>query len=159
METRSDTLAAGLEQAVAEYLGVVGGLSQAAWGTLCPNEERTVAVLTRHVAEGIPFEMAVFRAIATGERPETITRAWLDALNAGHAAAWAECDQAATLALLRANAAAAADEVRGWSDAHLARTGKYIEDLPEPWTVEQWVARVLTGHVTSHLASIRAALG
>lgn len=125
---------------------------------LCPNEQRSVAVLTRHVAFGITFEMEVFREIAAGQQPATITRAALADMNAQHARAWAECSQPETLALLRHNAAAAGDEVRRLSDEQLARAGRYDDAQPEPWTVDQWIERVLIGHVYRHLESIRAAL-
>lgn len=158
MSERAHELADRFERAVEEFIGVVDGLSERQWRLRCPDEERAVGVVARHVAKGIPFEMDVFRRIAAGERPATITRAQLDAMNARDAAAWADCSNEETVALLREYAAAAAAEVRGWDAAQLGRSGKYVAELPEPWTVEQWVERILIGHVAGHLGSIRAAL-
>jgi hypothetical protein len=158
MAERAEVLADRFERAVAEFVSVVEGLSEAEWRTLCRNEERSVGVLARHVAFYIPFEMAVFRVIAVGKQPATLTRAEFADMNARDAEEWADTAKEETLALLRANAATVADEVRRLSDDHLARSGKYVEDIPDPWTVEQWLDRVLTGHVQGHLQSIRAAL-
>ena len=158
MSERARTLAGQFERAVAEFIEVVEELSDEQWRTLCANEERTVGVLARHVAAAIPFEMVIFRKIAAGRQPTTITRAQLAEMNAGHAEQWAECAKEETLALLRDNAAVAAAEVRRLNDEQLARAGKYVEEIPEAWTVDQWIERILIGHVSGHLQSIRAAL-
>ncbi len=158
MSERARALAEQFERAVGEFIDVVEGLSDEQWRTLCTNEERAVGVLARHVAAGIPFEMAVFREIAAGQQPSTTTRAQLAEMNAGDAERWARCAKDETLALLRDNAAVAAAEVRQLSDEQLARAGRYIEEIPGAWTLDQWVERILIGHVSGHLQSIRAAL-
>ncbi len=158
MSERARALAEQFERAIVEFIGVVEGLSDEQWRTLCTNEERTVGVLARHVAVAIPFEMVVFREIAAGRQPTTTTRAQLAEMNAGHAEQWAECAKDETLALLRDNAAVAAAEVQQLSAEQLARAGKYVEELPGAWTVDQWIERILIGHVSGHLQSIRAAL-
>jgi hypothetical protein len=73
--------------------------------------------------------MAVFRELAAGRQPGTITRAGLAEMNAADAAAWADCDRDETLALLRDYADTAAAEVRGWDDAQLARQGVYVVSI------------------------------
>ena len=95
--------------------------------------------------------------MALGEPVEAWARAALDQVNAGEGQEYAECDQLETVALLRREAAASAEFVRSLIDQQLERSGVYLDDVPA-WTVEQWIARVLTGHPTGHLASIRAAL-
>jgi hypothetical protein len=158
MTGQAAVLAVQFERAVAEFERTIADLSAEQWKVYCPEEQRTVGVLARHVAKGIPFEMDVFREIASGRQPSTITRADLAEMNAADSSAWADCDQDETLALLRDYAAAAAAEVRAWNGAQLARSGLYIADIGEPWTVEQWVERILVGHIHGHLRSIRAAL-
>lgn len=159
MTGRAAALAERFEQAAAEFAAAVEGLSDEQWRLFCPDEGRSVGVVARHVAAAIPFEMAIFREIAAGRQPATITWSELDAMNADDAAAWAGCAQNETLALLRDHAAAAAAELRGWDDTQLARTGKYIEEARAPWTVERWIERVLIGHIRGHLQSIRAVVG
>jgi hypothetical protein len=158
MGHRTAELAGQFEQAVAEFCDAISGLSDAQWRALCPNEERSVGVLARHVAKAIPFEMDVFREIAAGRQPATITRAGLAEMNAADAEGWADCDKEETLVLLRDYAEAAAAEVRGWDDAQLSRQGVYVEDIGEPWTIEQWIERILIGHIHSHWRSIRERL-
>lgn len=155
----SHILADRFEAAVREFITTVEGLSEAEWRLLCPNEERAIGVVAHHVAAGIAFQMDVFRQIAAGRQPPTISEAYLAEANARDATAWADISKPATLALLRRNARAAAAEVRQWSADQLARRGRYLADLPEAWTVETWLDRQLIGHVRGHLASIRAVLG
>ncbi len=158
MSERAQQLADQFEQSVAAFIGVVEGLSDEQWRTLCSNEERSVAVLTRNVAFGISFEMDVFREIAAGRQPRTVTRQDLADMNARDAEEWNECSKDETLALMRANAEAAATEVRQLSDEQLGRAGKYVEEIPNLWTVDQWIERILIGHVYGHLQSIQTAL-
>ncbi len=156
MTRRSAALAATFEQVIDDFIVTVEGLSDEDWKMRCPNEERSVGVVVKHVAIGIPFEMEVFREIAAGRQPTTITRADLADMNARDAHAWGVPSKDETLLLLRSNALAAAAEVRQLTDEQIERSGKYIEELPQPWTVEQWIERILVGHVTGHLASITA---
>jgi hypothetical protein len=158
LSERAHALAEQFEQAVVEFLSVVDGLSDAQWRVQCPTEERSVAVITRHVAFGIHFEMDVFRELAAGRQPATITRADLATMNAAHAVEWADCSKHDTLTHMRNFAAAAAAEVRQLRDAQLARAGKYIDEIPEAWTVDQWIERILIGHVDSHLQDVHAAV-
>lgn len=155
---RAAELAGQFEQAVAEVRDAIAALSDAQWRTFCPDEGRTVGVLALHIVEGIPFEMAVFREIAAGRQPGTITRTGLAERNTAEAEVWAECGREEVWALLDDYAGAASAEVRGWDDAHLARRGVYVEEIGEPWTVEQWIERILIGHIHGHLRSIRATL-
>lgn len=157
MAARAEALADRFEQAVAEFVATVEGLSEAQWRAVCPNEQRTVGVLSHHVAAAIRFEMAVFREIAAGRQPSTLTDEQLAEMNAQDAVAWAEVPRDETLALLRRNAVAAAAEVRHLNEEHLARTGKYLAEMPA-LTVEQWLERMLIGHVDEHLESIRLAV-
>lgn len=158
MAERSQALAERFEQAVAEFIGAVEGLSEVQWQMVCPNEERSIGVLTHHVAAAIPFELAVFREIAAGHQPVTVSGPQLDEMNAHDAERWATTSKEETLALLRGNATAAAAEVRHLTQEQLARTGKYITDVSDEWTVEQWLERVLIGHIHGHLDSIRMVL-
>lgn len=159
MAGRAAVLAAQFEQAVTAFEATIAALTDEQWQVHCPNEGRSVGVVGRNVAAAIPFEMGVFRAIAAGHPTSTINLHDLAAMNAASAARWADCTKDETLALLRDHAAAAAAEVRRWDDQQLARVGRYIDEEREPWTTEEWVERVLIGHICGHLRSIRAALG
>lgn len=157
MAERAKVLADMFEQAVDEFVSTVEGLSAEQWRMLCPDEERSVGVLTRHVAAAIPFEMTVFREIAGGQQPATITSGQLAEMNARDAEDWEDCTKDETLALLRGNAAEAAAELRHLSEEQLGRTGSYIAELPA-WTLQQWLERILIGHINGHHNSIRTAV-
>ncbi len=60
--------------------------------------------------------------------------------------------------MLRRDGPALAEAIAGLTDAELDTPVQFRREGP-PWTVEQLVERVLIGHVTSHGASIREALG
>ncbi len=69
MASRAAELARQFEAANNELIEFVNGLSDEEWGRVCPNEERTIAALTFHVAFGYPFEIRVFRGNHRGHAP------------------------------------------------------------------------------------------
>lgn len=154
MSRRAHTLAEQFEQANAEFMSFVARISDDEWRLLCPSEGRTVAALAHHVAAGYPFEIRVFNAIVAGKPLPVLSRAALDAMNAADGVAHAGSDRAETLELLRANGASAATFVRDLNDDDLTRTGAYIEGILA-MSVDQWIERVLIGHIRGHLASMR----
>lgn len=155
---RARELAERFERTVAAFARVLDELTEEEWRLVCPDEQRTVGVLARHVAFAIPFQLAVFREIAAGRQRATIGWAELAAMNARHAEEWADCARDEVLALLQEYGALAAEEVRAFSDAQLARAGTYVTEVTRPWTLDRWIERVLIGHVSGHQASIEAAL-
>ena len=154
---QAETLAQRFEAAVAEAADVFESLTTDQCGLDCPGEGRTVAALARHIATAIAFELRAMRAIAAGATFEPIRWDWLHDINAEMGAANAAADVGETLVLLRRNATVAAREVRALTDVQLARRGVYVEGLPD-WTVAELIEQILVGHITGHLASIRAAL-
>ncbi len=158
MSERAEALARRFERAHQEFVSVVEPLSEEQWRTFCPDDQCTVAALTCHVAIAIPFEVRFFTAIADGQPTEPLTWAWLAESNAEHAATHAACDQIKTIYLLNQNAANGATFIRSLDADQLTRTGHYLEGIPE-LTVDRWIRHVLIGHITTHLASIRSALG
>jgi hypothetical protein len=155
---RAEALARRFERAHAEFVAVIAHLSDDQWQTVCADEQRTVAALAHHVAVAYTFEIDAFAAIADGRPSEALTWAFLADVNAEDGAAYAACDRDETVALLCRNAGRAAAIVRTFDDAQLAHTGYYVEGVPA-LTVDQWLRRVLVGHITGHLDSIRTALG
>jgi uncharacterized damage-inducible protein DinB len=158
MSDRADALARRFEEANQELLTVTESLSDAQWHTYIADEQCTIAAVVHHVAVAYPFEMRAFTAIANGTPIASLTWESLAHSNAADARTHANCDRSETLAILTHNAAEAAAAVRTLTDDHLARTGCYLETLPA-LTVDQWLRHILVGHITSHLASIRATLG
>ena len=60
MSGRAHALAEQFEQANAEFMSFVAGMSDDEWRLVCPSEGRTLAALAHHVATGYPFEIRVF---------------------------------------------------------------------------------------------------
>ncbi len=114
-----------------------------------------MAALVHHVAWAYEAEIEAFRAMAEGRPAPAWTEESLDEANAEAGQVFAACDQAETVALLRANATTAAAVVRGLTDEQLARTGVYIEGEPAEG-VDVWIEDVLIGHPGMHLPAIRA---
>jgi hypothetical protein len=116
-----------------------------------------VAALAHHVAWGYGVEIAAFQAMAAGAPVDVWTRESLDGVNAAHAAEFATCDKAETLALLRENASMAAAAVRAMSDEQLGMEGRYSAS-GSLRSVERWIEMVLIGHIEAHLKSMREAI-
>jgi hypothetical protein len=157
MSDRAHELAERFERASEEFAAEVERLSPEQWLTLCPEEQRTVAALARHVGMAYGFEMRAFSAMAEGRSVDPLQREDLNRFNAEDGATYAACDQTETVEMLRREAAAAAKTVRGFTDEQLGRFGAYIEGIP-PRTVAEWIDSILIGHIASHLRSIRAAV-
>ena len=158
MPDRAKTLADQFERAHEEFISVVEPLPDEQWFAHCPKEDRTVAALSRHVAEAYAFETRAFRQFATGQPWAVVSREALDGVNADDGQAFRHADKEETLALLRSNAVESAAFVRSLSDEQLARSGRFLEYMPV-MTVEQWVEHTLIGHITEHLASIQKTIG
>jgi hypothetical protein len=150
-------LAEHFEAANASFIAYIQGLAPGQWLTRCEGEERTVAALSHHVAWGYAIEIESFRAIAASQPLPPVTLAWLNDMNARNGEEYAECSLAETVELLQGNAARAAGVIRGLSDEHLQKSGRYLEHLPE-MTVQRWLERVLLGHIAVHRRSIEEAL-
>ena len=156
MSARARELADRFQQVSDAFADEVELLSPSQWRAFSPEEGRTVAALVHHVAWAYEAEIEAFRAMAEGRPVPSWTEESLDEANAEAGRAFAACDQAETVALLRANATTAAAVVRGLTDEQLARTGVYIEGEPAEG-VEVWIEEVLIEHPGMHLPAIRAA--
>jgi hypothetical protein len=156
--SRAKKLALQFERANEAFISYVRALSQEQWLTLVPGEERTVAALGHHVGWDYAFEISAFEVIAAAREPTPVTRAHLVDINAVNGAEYAEVLQPEVVALLRRNGEGASAFVRALSKEQLECRGRYLDHVPA-MTVEQWIRRVLIGHIEMHARSIRKALG
>lgn len=158
MSERSEALAQQFIETSEAFAAEMAALSPTQWLAFCPGEERTVAALAHHVAWAYSGHAGLFAAMAAGEPPPVqITNEGLDRINAIDAQKYAACDQVETVALLRENAARAAEVVRGMSDEQLVRRGDFLDGMPT-LPVVAWIEHVLIGHPGMHLAAIRQAV-
>jgi uncharacterized damage-inducible protein DinB len=155
MGQKSEALASQFEQANRELIATVERCSDAQWRAVTSGETWSVGVVAHHVAEGHAGISRLIQAAATGQPGPSPTMDMIHAGNAAHAKQHASCTKAQTLDLLRKNAGAAAQSVRGLSDEQLGRS----KDTPAgAMTVEQMIERILIGHVKGHHDSIRSAM-
>jgi hypothetical protein len=157
MSKRTEALASRLEQGARELMAFAEKLSEAEWQTVCPNEGRTVGVLVHHVADVYPGEMQVARMLAAGT-PLGLTWDGANELNAKHAKDHAYVGKAETLALLRKNSAAAAEDLRQFSDEQLDGVALIALSGNMPFTAQYWIEEHPINHSFRHLISIRAAV-
>jgi uncharacterized damage-inducible protein DinB len=156
MSERAKSLADRFDQANGDLVRMIERMSEPQWKAICAGEKWSVGVTAHHVAGAHETIAGVVQLIATGQPLPNITMEMIDHGNAQHAEQFKNVTREETLALLRGNGAKASAVVRGLSDAQLDRTGKLFgRDM----SAQQFVENVLLGHVASHEASIRAALG
>ena len=154
MSSRAQALSQQFVQANDEFVRFVERLSDDDLRRVCPDEQRTLAALARHVAGGYLWELRYFKAIADGDPLAVVTRAQLDHSNAESGEQYANADRNETLELLRRDGETAAQFVAGLTDEQLSQVGEYIDWIPR-MSIDQWIERVLIGHIRGHLAGMR----
>ena len=157
MSEDAKRLAERFEATHNSFKAFIQTLNDDEWLELVPNEERTVAAMTHHIAWAYAIEMESFAGMADGGNPRTYTSEDFAAFNAANGEEFAECEKEETLSLLEANAREAVAKLRAFTDEQLMRTGKYVQSRPE-LPVGDCIDRVLIGHIIGHERSIRDAL-
>jgi hypothetical protein len=160
MGRRVDDLAEQLEAISREVIVFCEGLSDADWGTVVPNEERTVGVLMQHIAVAYGAEMALIRAIVNDQPLPAIydDRAILDEANARDAVELLPGTKAEALAMLDEHCRAAAEFLRTLDDDDLAKARPLGMLGGTTLTVEKIIRRIVLGHPGWHLKNIRETL-
>ena len=152
-------LAERFERSNDEIIAVAEGCSDEQWGTLVPDEGRTVGVLCHHVAERYGFQTQLVQALSTGAAGPAVDAEAIRAANAQHMEDYANCTKDEALALLRQNGAAARAVVEALTDEQLEREGRLVLYGDRPVTARVVIEGRLLGHPRSHLQGIRAVLG
>lgn len=157
MGTRSEALAARVEQGTQALAAFAERLSNEAWRTVC-DDGRTVGVLVHHVASQLSGETEVMKQMAVGKAFTGVTWAMVDEGNAAHAREHAGCSQQEAAELLRRNGALAAEAIRALRDEQLDLATPNSLHADAPVTTQFWIENHPLAHAYRHLASIRAAL-
>ena len=158
MSAQAEALAKQFEAQAAQLTETLEKLTDADWKKVTAGEKWTVGVTAHHVAGTHEPIAGIIKTVASGQSMPEFTMAMLDEMNAKHAADFAGCTRAETLALHKKGAADAAAVVRGLSDADLAKSGKVLSGMPA-MTVQQIVEGILINHVNEHLGTIQATVG
>lgn len=158
MNTRSEALAATLEQGADALATLAASLTPAEWQTRLPRDGRKLGVVVHHVASIYPLEIELAQKLAAGGALTDVTWAAVHEMNAGHAREHDGATQEGTLALLKSNAAAAAQAIRGMTDAELDRVAPNSLYGGAPLSCQFMLEDHAVRHSFHHLAGIRAAL-
>ncbi len=159
MSEQTERLAARFERANAEFIATIQDFSDHQWQAPCAADSRPVGVVALHVAQGHALLPGLAREMAAGHAVPPLSWEMIHGANAEHATRHARPDKAATIALLRENGAAAANMIRGITEDQLGCSASLPFMGDTPVTVQQFVERVIIGHMGMHLADMRAASG
>lgn len=153
--SKGEQLADRFEQINKEFISVVENYPDDRWQSKAFDEDRAVNVIAYHVATSHAQIAGMVKTIADGGQLPPVTWEMIDEGNAAQAVEIAGAAKDETLELLRDGGKEAAATLRSLSDGQLARTGSTPAFGEQPWTAEEIVERVLIGHPTTHLASIK----
>lgn len=148
-------LAEAFERGHEALVDLVGSCTATQWQAPCAAEGWSVGVTVHHLASDYAETCRLVEAIIAGQSLAPFALDQKDEANRRHALAHADCQVAATLALLRRQGAAAAAFIRMISDADLDRA---VDLFGGPVSARQVVEGGLIGHIDDHLASLRLAL-
>jgi hypothetical protein len=158
MSTRSEALAARVEQGAQALAAFAERLSDTEWQTVCTDDGRTVGVLVHHVASALIPETDIIKQLASGKALTGVTWAMVDQGNAAHASAHASNSQHEAAELLRRTSAIAADVIRALSDEQLDLAAPNSLHADAPVTTQFWIENHPLAHAYRHLATIQAAI-
>jgi hypothetical protein len=159
MGTRAEALAQRIEQGAATLAAYAQGLSDTQWTAVVPPDGRRAGVIIHHVASVYPIEVHLANEIAAGRPVTDVTWAAVAEMNAKHAQDNAGCSKEETIELLKTNGQAAAQAVRGLSDAQLDTAAAFSLGAGAPLTAQFVIEDHALRHSWHHLAKIKAALG
>ena len=159
LNRRSDALATRLESGAAALAAFAVTLSESEWQTRLPKDGRKVGVVVHHVASMYPLEMQLASLLAAGQPITGVTWDAVDAINRDHAKENDNVSKETVLALLETNSAAAAAEVRAFTDEQLDRAAPVSLNSDAPLTCQFFLEDHPVRHSYHHLARIKAALG
>jgi hypothetical protein len=157
MSQRTNTLAERLEEGARALASFASTLTEEEWQTRTPKDGRKVGVIVHHVANVYPLEILFARSVASG-KPEGVTAANIDDMNAAHAQENDAVTKEQTLDLLARNSAEAAAAIRALTDEELDRAAPVPFYSDAPVTCQFVLEDHAVRHSCHHLARLRAAL-
>lgn len=157
MSQRTNALADALEEGARALAAFASTLTEQEWQTRLPHDGRKVGVIVHHVATVYPLEIHFARSVAEG-KPEPITAAAVNEMNAIHAKENDVVTKEETLELLADNSAAAAEEIRSLTDDELDRNAPVPLYGNAKLTCQFILEDHAVRHSSHHLAKIQAAL-
>ena len=161
MSSRSEALAARVEEGANGLAAFVKGLSDSEWKTPVPGngrDSRPVGVAVHHVASVYPIEIDLAKTIGSG-KPVDVTWDAVADMNAKHAQDNANVSKEDALALLSKNSKAAADAVRTFTDQELDTAAPFGLSFGAPVTAQFVLEDHAVRHSYHHLSLMRRVVG
>jgi Mycothiol maleylpyruvate isomerase N-terminal domain len=158
MGAKGEALAKQFEAKAHDAAAVLERLSDADWKKTTAGEKWTVAVVAHHMAASHEGIAQLIKAVASGHAMPPMTMDMLHDMNAKQAKENASVTKAATVALHKKNATAAAATVRTFTDDQFTKSATVLQGMPA-MSVEQMIMAILIGHVDEHVGSIRKTVG
>jgi len=157
MGKRSNLLAERLEKGAKELETLAAGLTDAQWQKRV-KDGRKVGVLVHHVANMYPLEIQLAQGLSMGKPIAGVTWDDVHGMNAAHAKEFDGVTKADAIALLKKNAAAAAEAIRAIDDAGLDNFATISLNADAPLSCQFMLEDHAVRHSFHHTAAIRAAL-
>lgn len=163
MSSRSEALAARIEQGAEQLASFAESLSDAEWNTPVRDtpqkDARPIGVIVHHVASVYPIEVQLAQGIGNGQSLSEVTWDVVNKMNADHASANAGISKKDAIDLLRTNARNAAAAVRAFTDEQLDSAAPFGLSFDAPVTAQFVIEDHAMRHSWHHLARIKHALG
>ena len=158
MSDRAQALADTFGAAHDETVKTVKGIPDDRWSARCADDERTAGVVAHHVAGSYESTFGIAQLGASGQPLPQVSWDMIHDRNAQHAAEKGNCTKEETLALLREGGERTNSGIAGMSDEQLDQTLVLPLFGPDEMTVEQLIDRLVIGHVSMHLPSLKGAV-
>jgi hypothetical protein len=158
MSTRSEALAARIEEGAAALADYAESISDADWQKSV-RDGRPIGVIIHHVASVYPIEVQLAQGIGSGKALPEVTWEVVHKMNSDHAAANAGTSKKDAIDLLRRNSREAAAAVRQFTDAQLDTAAPFGLSFNAPVTAQFVIEDHALRHSWHHLARIKQTLG
>lgn len=154
---RARMLAWRFERANAELIATIESCSDKSWRLTCADTGWSVGVQADHIAVNEGIIAGVIRDAAEGQPHPPLPAGKLDAINARHAAEFANVTREEVLARLRDSGPAASQVYRLLSDGQLEQSTILLEG-GSPERVVDLISSLAIGEIERHGAFIREAI-
>lgn len=158
MSQRTQALVQRFNTANAELISYIAGCTEEELDRVTAGEGWSVRVTAHHLAVSHEPVAGLAQLVGHGQPLPTLTLEMFHHGNAQHAAEYATVSKQTILDTLQRGGTQAGAIVSGLSDEALDRAGHFTL-LNADITAQAVIENILIGHISSHLASIKAAVG
>lgn len=158
MSQRTQALVQRFNTANAELISYIAGCTEEELDRITVDEGWSVRVTAHHLAVSHEPVAGLAQLVGHGQPLPTLTLEMFHHGNAQHAAEYATVSKQTILDTLQRGGTQAGAIVSGLSDEALDRAG-HFSLLNADITAQDVIENILIGHISSHLASIKTAVG